>query len=670
MSLVTRFVPRSVAIVCLLALQMVIFSAESKGQDLASQLQPLLEQHRGDVAVMVKNLQTGEMFAYRSDAVMPTASLIKFPVLIEMYRQVEQGTLAIDMPLTLNDSDKVPGSGILTQHFNTGANLSLHTIARLMITYSDNTATNMVLDQIGIPNVAKTMSDLGFPETQIHSKVFRRDTSIALERSQKFGLGSTTAQDMVALLERLHQKTLLTSASCDAILAHLATCDDKSKLVRKLPSGVKVYHKTGAVNECRTDAGLIETPKGMIAIAILTNNNQDTSWGNDNAAELLCANVGEIVYRWFNPTGTEIANEPTELKLGSNGLLVEGLQRALNRQLTPSPELSVDGDFGPATEKAVRDFQLSKQLLITGIVDKKSWEAMGPIELEDAATTAVAVEKLAEKLPLEAADSPPFVSCKAWVIVDSQSGAIVDSDKEAERLEIASTTKMMTAWLIAKWAVAHPEVMDERVTFSTRADGTPGSSATIRAGESVTVRELLYGLMLPSGNDAATALAEHFGERMVPTDGGTLPDNFEKFVAAMNAEAKSLGMDNSSFRNPHGWPHKEHYSSCVDLAILARQVMGSALLREVVATRSFSCQAESAAGYRRKLSWRNTNELLGTEGYIGVKTGTTDSAGACLVSSSVRGERELIVVTLGSSGSAARYADSRNLHRWGWSKLR
>jgi serine-type D-Ala-D-Ala carboxypeptidase (penicillin-binding protein 5/6) len=670
MSLITHIVPRGVAFVFFLALQMVVFSAESKGQDLASQLQPLLEQHRGEVAVMVKNLQTGEMFAYRSDAVMPTASLIKFPVLIEMYRQVEQGTVAIDKPLTLNDSDKVPGSGILTQHFNTGANLSLHTIARLMITYSDNTATNMVLDQIGIPSVAKTMSDMGFPETQIHSKVFRRDTSIALERSQKFGLGSTTAQDMVALLERLHHKTLLSSASCDAIMAHLATCDDKSKLLRKLPSGVKVYHKTGAVNECRTDAGLIETPKGMIAIAILTNNNQDTSWGNENEAELLCANVGDIVYRWFNPTGTEIVGEPTELKLGSNGVLVEGLQRALNRQLTPSPELSVDGDFGPATEKAVRDFQSSKQLSVTGIVEKKSWEALGPIELEDAATTAVAEEKPAEKLPLEAADSSPFVSCKAWVIVDSKSGAIIDGYKGAERLEIASTTKMMTAWLIAKWVIDHPEVLDERVTFSARADGTPGSSATIRVGESVTVRELLYGLMLPSGNDAATALAEHFGERLMPADAGTLTDNFEKFVAAMNAEAKALGMNNSSFRNPHGWPHKEHFSSCADLAILARQLMGSTLLREVVATRSFSCEAESAAGYRRKLSWRNTNELLGTEGYIGVKTGTTDSAGACLVSCSVRGERELIVVTLGSSGSAARYADSRNLHRWGWGKLR
>jgi D-alanyl-D-alanine carboxypeptidase (penicillin-binding protein 5/6) len=136
----------------------------------------------------------------------------------------------------------------------------------------------------------------------------------------------------------------------------------------------------------------------------------------------------------------------------------------------------------------------------------------------------------------------------------------------------------------------------------------------------------------------------------------------------MNREAAQLGMKNSSFHNPHGWPHKEHYSSCFDLALLARKVLEAPLLREVVSTREFSCETQSVEGYRRKLTWKNTNELLGTEGYIGVKTGTTDAAGACLVSCSVRDGKDLIVVTLGSAGSAARYADSRNLHRWGWLK--
>lgn len=642
-------------------------SPPTSAQDLGADLQPLLEKHRGDVGLMVKNLDTGETYQYHSDVVMPTASLIKFPVLIELYRQAEQGTLSLDKQIVLKESDKVPGSGILTQHFNNDAVLSLHTIARLMITYSDNTATNLVLDQIGIGSVAKTMTEMGLPETQIHSKVFRRDTSIAIERSQKYGLGSTTAKDMVALLGKLHHKTLLKNESCDAILAHLLTCDDKSKIARRLPPGVKFFHKTGAVNECRTDAGLMATPKGMIAIAILTNNNEDTSWTESNEAELLCAEVGDIVYRWYNPDSLTAENGSSVLKVGSNGILVEALQRALNKQLTPSPELSVDGDFGPATEKALRDFQVSKNIEASGVTDPKTWSALGPIELEE--TDTAAPTELPSKQAAEPLQGPPFVSCKAWVIVDKESGNIIDGYESQKSLEIASTTKMMTAWLISKWAAEHPEILNERVTFSARADSTPGSSATIRAGESVTVRELLYGLMLPSGNDAATALAEHFGERFDVDGTDKSLNSYDRFVRVMNQEAQSLGMKNSSFRNPHGWPHKEHFASCADLAVLANKVLDSALLRDVVSTTQFECETQSTEGYRRKLVWKNTNELLGTEGYIGVKTGTTDSAGACLVSCSVRDGKELIVVTLGSSGSPARYADSRNLHRWGWQKL-
>lgn len=644
-------------------------SNAATAQELNAELIPLLEKHRGDVAVMIKNLDTSETFEYRSDVVMPTASLIKFPVLIELYRQAEQGAVPLDKPITLKESDKVPGSGILTQHFNAESILSLHTIARLMITYSDNTATNLVLDQIGIGNVAKTMAGLGCPETQIHSKVFRRDTSIAVERSQKFGLGSTTAKDMVMLLEKLHHRKLLSPDSCEAILAHLLTCDDKSKIARKLPTGIKFYHKTGAVNECRTDAGLLATPKGMIAIAVLTNKNRDTSWTDTNEAELLCAEIGDIVYRWYNPESLTVDSGSAVLKIGSNGTLVEALQRALNRQLEPSPSLSVDGDFGPATEKALKDFQAAKNLIATGRVDSKTWEALGPIELEEADLEVEPPQELPRKLDAELLRGVPFVSCKAWVIFDKQAGNVVDGSDAEQRLEIASTTKMMTAWLISKLASEHPEVLEERVTFSPRADNTPGSSATIRAGESVTARELLYGLMLPSGNDAATALAEHFGDRLYSQSAESSPQNgYEKFVAAMNREASELGMKNTSFRNPHGWPHKEHFSSCFDLALLASKLLESPLLRDIVSARQFRCETQSVEGYRRTLTWKNTNELLGIEGYVGIKTGTTDAAGACLVSCSVRDKQELIVVTLGSSGSAARYADSRNLHRWGWLK--
>jgi beta-lactamase class A len=232
-------------------------------EELSERLTRLISKHQGVVAVAVKHFKTGETFLYRETEVMPTASLIKFPILVEYYKQLETGAITSDLVVPLREEDKAPGSGILTEHFSNGTLLPLETAAHLMITYSDNTATNLVLDHVGISNVSKTMSELGVPETQIHSKVFRRDTSVAIERSQKYGLGSTTAADMLTLLEKLHLKQLVSENASTMMMKHLLSCDDKTKLLRFLPIDVKGYHKTGAVNDCRTDAGLFQTPSGL-----------------------------------------------------------------------------------------------------------------------------------------------------------------------------------------------------------------------------------------------------------------------------------------------------------------------------------------------------------------------------------------------------------------------
>ncbi|MEY4567467.1 MAG: D-alanyl-D-alanine carboxypeptidase DacB precursor, partial [Planctomycetota bacterium] len=533
------------------------FTKNTNAEDLGSLLLPLIKEHRGEVGIAIKNLETGETFKYRSDVVMPTASLIKLPVLIELYRQSLSGSVSLSKMITVQESDKVPGSGILTDHFKAGTQIPLETAARLMVTYSDNTATNLVLDQIGLASVAKTMADMGLPETQIHAKVFRRDTSIAPERSQKFGLGSTTADDMLTLLERIHKRELISPEACEAMLAHLATCDDDTKLRRALPKTVKVFHKTGAVSDCRTDAGLFKTPAGWLAMVVLTAKNEDHRWTEDNAAEIFCGNVGDIAYRWFNPPGTTESTEPNVLRLGSNGELVEALQRALNSLLVPTPGLSVDGDYGPMTEGAVKKFQGEKGLPATGMVDAATWKQIGPIQLKPARGEASeATEKLPAVTEADSLEGRPFLSCKSWIITEANNGQIVDSFESDKPLEIASTTKMMTALLVARLAADHPESLDERLEFSTRADETPGSSTTVRKGESLTVLEALYGLMLPSGNDAATALAEHFGKRLAPADKKD-QDPLQSFTDAMNQEAVSLGMKHTQFRNPHGMSHPE-----------------------------------------------------------------------------------------------------------------
>jgi beta-lactamase class A len=269
---------------------------------LAQRLQPLVEAHRGRVALAVKHLDTGESFALRADEVMPTASLIKFPVLVELYRQAEERSVDLADVVRLRDADKVPGSGILTQHFSEGASFSLRDAARLMIAFSDNTATNLVLDRIGIAATGETMTKLGLPNTRIHHLVYlRATTSIAPERSERYGLGSTTAAEMLKLCELLHQRELVSPAASDAIRAHLAACEDRQKFPRFLPEGTVVAFKTGSLDDIRTAAGMINSPTGPFALVVLTAENEDRRWSAENAGDRLCADVALEAYRYFNP---------------------------------------------------------------------------------------------------------------------------------------------------------------------------------------------------------------------------------------------------------------------------------------------------------------------------------------------------------------------------------
>ncbi len=268
---------------------------------LAGVLEPLIRAHKGKVAVAVKNLRTGEVYGYHAGIVMPTASLIKFPVMVETYRQAASGLIDLDARLSLKAADKVPGSGVLTTHFSPGASFPLRDAVRLMIAFSDNTATNLVLDAIGIGATAATMEAMGCPNTKIHSKVFRRDTSVFPERSAKFGLGSTTAAEMIRLCEELYGKRLVGPAASEAMLDHLRACEDRDKFPRFLPPGTKIAFKTGSLADTRTAAGIIECPAGPVALCVLSCENEDKRWVPDNAGNLLCAEVARAVYRYFQP---------------------------------------------------------------------------------------------------------------------------------------------------------------------------------------------------------------------------------------------------------------------------------------------------------------------------------------------------------------------------------
>lgn len=287
------------------------------------------------------------------------------------------------------------------------------------------------------------------------------------------------------------------------------------------------------------------------------------------------------------------------------------------------------------------------------------------------ATGQVAVR--AEEPP-DRLSGPPFVTAKAWAIADGKTGKLLAGHDSGTPRKAASTTKIMAAYVVLKLAEADPKVLEEIVTVSRFAEDTRGSTAGLKEGERVVVSELLYGLLLPSGNDAGNALAEHFNDRFPPLSAGEaggleLPDTPRaRFVAEMNRTASRLGMTDTTYRIPYGdgGTPEDATTSPRDLLRLAKAAMQSDRFRTYVATQKHAGTILQPDGATRTADWTNTNKLLKVQGYDGVKTGSTGQAGSCLVSSNRRGNDYLLCVVLGSTSDDARYVDTRNLLRWAW----
>ncbi len=209
----------------------------------------------------------------------------------------------------------------------------------------------------------------------------------------------------------------------------------------------------------------------------------------------------------------------------------------------------------------------------------------------------------------------------AEIAMELESGEILHAKNIDAKLPMASTTKIMTALIVAEDCD-----LSEVITVPDSAVGVEGSSIYLKKDERISVKDLLYGLMLRSGNDAACALAIHHS--------GTI----EKFVDKMNERAKEIGADNTHFKNPNGLPDDEHYTTARDLCNIARCAMSNQTFKEVVSTRHYS------GDFRHFL---NKNKLLNSlDGANGVKTGYTKKAGRCLVSSAEREQMDVICVVL------------------------
>lgn len=265
--------------------------------------------------------------------------------------------------------------------------------------------------------------------------------------------------------------------------------------------------------------------------------------------------------------------------------------------------------------------------------------------------------KAADARGIAAEDLPDIDASNAFVM--GKNGTVYYARSADEQVKIASITKVMTAIL----AVENCK-MDEKITVSNAAAAVGNSTAGLLEGDELTVEQALRGLMIPSGNDAAIALAEHVGKKLDPKT----KDAVATFVKAMNEQAKKLGCTGTLFENPHGldfdeWAGDMH-STAHDVALMMQEAMKDDTIREVMASKDPWIEVTGADGSDHSHSMDTHNVLLDQDGNIGGKTGTTDDAGYCFASAYNRDGDEIYTVVLNSSTTDQRFADTATLASW------
>ena len=270
--------------------------ARTDTSSLRKRLDSLAKAHHGQLAYTVHNLDTGERLEMRGDESFPTASLIKVPILVTLFDLVEKGSISLDDPIRVLKIDKVPGSGML-QNLHDGIEITVRDAAWLMVTISDNTATNLLLDKVAIRRVWDKMEALGLPKSKVHAKSFQRFTSVAMDSSVKYGLGVTTSNEMAKLFGLLADGKAVSPASDSTMLKFLEN-NQNNEQMRRFAGGVTMSTKDGAGDVIRTECALFRLQSRVVA-CVLTDKNQDRSWGIDNEAQVTLANFGKaIIAAW------------------------------------------------------------------------------------------------------------------------------------------------------------------------------------------------------------------------------------------------------------------------------------------------------------------------------------------------------------------------------------
>ncbi|MEO8725071.1 MAG: serine hydrolase [Acidobacteriaceae bacterium] len=280
----------------------------TRDQTMQNLMNAFARHHHGKVAFYAKQLRTGQEVEIDADRPVTTASVIKVAILLEAMYQVKAGQRSLEDMLPLTKADQVSGSGVLWL-YHTPAQINFETALVLMITQSDNTATNLVLDHIGRETVNARMRTLGFPLTTSIRKISRPGTGDQSPELKPFGIGRTTARQMAGILESINRCDLGNPKLCHIMIDMLEHQFWRNLIphyledadTTEVPS--HIANKTGSLDEVRNDVALVFTKDGPIVISAFTYDNQDQSWTPENEAELMVARMAKVIVDGWAPHG-------------------------------------------------------------------------------------------------------------------------------------------------------------------------------------------------------------------------------------------------------------------------------------------------------------------------------------------------------------------------------
>jgi len=288
--------------------------ADSEKKTVVEHLSRRIGGFRGEVGIAATNLDTGEKLGIQADARFPTASLIKVAVMVEAYHHIAEGSLRRDTTVTLRETDKAGDETVPLNMLHAGVTLTVADLLNLMIAYSDNTATNMLVRLLGAAQIDRRMVSYGLESTKIFRPTFRDgQADVFPEEEREFGLGMTTPREIARLFQIIAEGKIVSRAICDEMLSILTRQQDRVMIPRSLPierDRILVANKTGwdeeklpdakgLKGEIRTDAAYVKSPKVRYVIAICVRRGTDTRATVDNEALVTGAELSRIVYDYF-----------------------------------------------------------------------------------------------------------------------------------------------------------------------------------------------------------------------------------------------------------------------------------------------------------------------------------------------------------------------------------